>query len=98
VFSRNNALQLEAELQTLPPGQLLAAQQQHIQDWSDRQQSCLPLQLQGHQQQQQQRGGLGLDALSQQVVPWQQRISSIMQQLTEQVCGFCDQVWDVVGY
>lgn len=46
----------------------------------------MPLQLPGHQQQQQQ-GDLGLDALSQQVVPWQQQISSIMRQLSQQVGG-----------
>jgi hypothetical protein len=116
VFSRTKALRLEAELQLLPPGQLLAAQQQHITAWAHQQKQQMEEQLQadpglvsGYKQQQEQEQqqpqepeeqqqelhdehqqqhftGTSLAVLSQQVLPWQQQISRLMQQLTSQVC------------
>jgi hypothetical protein len=95
VFSRNQAIQLEAELQVLPAGQLLAAQQQHMtawahqqqQQWQERLQADLGVvkQQQEHEQQQQHFTGTSLSVLSQLVLPWQQQISRLMQQLTNQV-------------
>lgn len=116
VFSRTRAIQLEAELQVLPAGQLLAAQQQHSTAWAHQQQQQWKEQLQAdpgfvrvcrqqqeheqgqqqkpeqqqqelvNQHQQQQLTGTSLAVLSQQVLPWQQQISRLMQQLTNQVC------------
>lgn len=101
VFSRNRAVQLEADLQALPRGQLLAAQQQHMQAWSTQQQQRWQQQLQAdpqqlqcfqqlqHLQQQQQPAqqqySLGLQLVAQQLLPWQQHTCRLMQQLTEQV-------------
>lgn len=98
VFSRNRAIQLEADLQALPRGQLLAAQQQHMKAWSTQQQQRWQQQLQAdpqqlqcfqqlQQQQQpaQQQYSLGLQLVAQQLLPWQQHTCRLMQQLTEQV-------------
>lgn len=104
VFSRNSAIQLETDLQALPRGQLLAAQQQHTQAWSNQQQQQWQQQLeaepqhlqcfQQHRQQQQpaqqqQQYSLGLQLVTQQLLPWQQHTSRLMQQLTEQVAFHC---------
>jgi hypothetical protein len=101
VFTRNKAIQLEADLQVLPSGQLLTAQQQHMQAWTRQQQQhwehqlqMEPLLLQRYKQQQQQpvqqqqplqQNSLRCELVAQQLFPWQQQTSRLVRELTEQV-------------
>lgn len=90
VFTRNKAIQLEADAQMqLPAGRLLAAQHEHMQNWSPQALPCGQQQQQtelwGQQQQEQQQHGFLCGILSPDVTQWQQHISRFLAQLTQQV-------------
>jgi hypothetical protein len=85
--SRNEAVLLEASLSTLPSGSLFCTQAKHLRAWQQQQHT----QWAHLQQTACDSGGPSQEqedlpeVLSEQVVPWQQQLAHIMQQLAHQV-------------